>query len=192
MTESVAETIVNLAHGADLPGTAPASPGTSLAIPQLAAVQAALGAHEIDVTAWARALAEQEQFTEADEEDRALSVLRAIVAAETPEAMFAAMDIRGVSDLLGPDPGARSNVYRIHSAKPVTSSFEEGLSCFAVITATDLAESTPVTLSCGGRAVQAALLALTARGWLPYDVKFTRRLKATANGFYPLNLEAGI
>ena len=102
------------------------------------------------------------------------------------------MQALSVKDLLGDDPGARTSVFEIRGATPLASSFEEGVSCFAIIDAWNLAEKTPVTLSCGARAVQAAILAHIIHGWLPMRAVFTRRRKPTRKGFYPVNLESGV
>lgn len=169
-----------------------APPGASLAVPTQDELVKLLGANVIPVREWVSALTEQEQFEESDAEDAALSIVRSILLASSPEEVFGAMNTLSVKDLLGPDPGARSQVYEIHGATPLRSTFEEGVSCFAVIRAYDLAERAPVTLSCGARAVQAAILAHMLHGWLPMRAVFTRRRKPTRNGYYPVNLESGI
>lgn len=168
------------------------APGTALATITPAEVTELLGAHRLPVKAWLSALAEQEAFEETDAEDASLSILRAIMTAETPEAAFGAMQALSVKELLGDDPGARSNVFELRGATPLASTFEEGPSCFAVIDAFDLAQQIPVTLTCGARAVQAFCLAAQVRGWLPIRVVFTRRRKPTRKGYYPVNVEAGI
>lgn len=168
------------------------APGRELAVLTPAEVTDLLGAHRLPVKAWLAALAEQEAFEETDAEDASLSILRAIMTAETPAAAFAAMQALSVKDLLGDEPGARTNVYELRGATPLASTFEDGPSCFAVIDAFDLAEQVPVTLTCGGRAVQAFCLAAEVRGWLPVKVVFTRRRKPTRKGYYPVNIEAGI
>lgn len=167
-------------------------PGTALALPDRAEIDKLLGAHVIPVREWVAALVEQEAFEETDAEDAALSIVRAILTADSPEAVFGAMQCISVKDLLGDDPGARSSVYQINGARPLASTFEEGPSCFCVIDAINLAEREHVTLSCGARAVQAAILAHMIHGWLPMRAVFTRRRKPTRRGFYPVNLESGV
>lgn len=174
------------------PAPPAAAPGTGLAVMDRAEIDKLLGAHVIPVRDWVAALVEQEAFEESETEDASLSIVRAILTAASPEAAFAAMQCISVKDLLGDDPGARSNVFQINGARPLASTFEEGPSCFCVIDAIDLAERQAVTLSCGARAVQAFLVGAIINGWLPTRAVFTRRRKPTRRGFYPVNLEAGV
>lgn len=171
----------------------PASPpGTQLATIDSAELTALLGTHVIPVREWVAALMEAEQFEETDEEDAQLDMVRAILLAESPEQVFASMTVLSVKDLLGDDPGARSNVFEIHGATPLKSTYTEGPSAFAIIRARDLAQGLDVTLSCGARSVQAAIIAHMVHGWLPFKAVFTRKRKPTRRGFYPVNLESGI
>lgn len=170
----------------------PATGGGELAVPTSAELATLLGAHIIPVRQWIAALVDAEQFEESDEEDASLSIVRAILLAETSEQVFGAMNVQSVKELLGDQPGAASNVFEIRGAIPLKSTFAEGPSAFSVIYARDLAETTDVTLSCGGRAVQAAIVAHLIHGWLPMKARFVRRRKPTRSGFYPINLEAGI
>lgn len=169
-----------------------APPGTALALPTEAELVQLLGAAVIPVPEWIAALTKQAEFEETDEEDAALSIVRAILLASTPQEVFGAMNTQSVDELLGKDPGARTQVFEIYGATPLKSTYEEGPSCFAVIRAYDLAEQVPVTLSCGGVAVQSAILAHMLHGWLPMRAFFTRRRKPTRRGFYPINLESGV
>lgn len=164
----------------------------ALAIPTEAELDQILGSRQIPVKQWIAALVAEEQFEETDQEDRALGMIRSILLAESSEAVFAAMNVVSVKDLIGPDPGAQSNVFEIHGAQPLKSSYDEGPSAFALIHAYDLAEQVPVTLSTGARSVQAAVIAHMIRGWMPFKARFTRKKRPTEAGYYPLNLERGI
>lgn len=170
----------------------PAGTGSQLATVTPQMLPALLGDQVIPMDRWLKALMETEAFEETDEEDASLSIVRAILLATSSEAVFASMNVQSVKELLGNDPGARSNVFEIRSATPMASTYEEGVSCFAVISAVDLAEQQEVTLSCGARAVQAAIAAHMIHGWVPFRAVFTRRRKPTRHGFYPINLESGI
>jgi hypothetical protein len=174
-----------------VPQAAPAA-AVATALPTASQILDILGDSVLPIIPWAQALAERAEFEETDEEDPSLAVVKSILLAATSDEVFAAMNVLSVKDLVGEEPGGRTNVFEIHGATPLKSTYEEGASCFAVIRAFDLAEQTPVTLSCGGRAVQAAILAHIVHGWLPVRVVFTRRRKATRRGFYPLNMERGI
>lgn len=168
------------------------APGTELEMLRPGELATLLGTHVIPVREWVRALAEQEAFEESDEEDAALGIVRQILMAKTSQEAFAAMNTLSVKDLLGDKPGAATNVFEFYGASPLKSTFEEGVSCFCVIRALDLSENTLVTMSCGSRAVQAFLIAHMVQGWMPVKARFVRRLKPTRNGYYPVNLEAGI
>lgn len=165
---------------------------TALEIPTLAEVQEILGIRKVDMRQWIMALAEQEQFEETDTEDGALSLLRGIFAAQSSEQVFDAMNMQGAKDLIGEEPGASTPVLEFHSAFPLTSTFEEGPSCFGVFSTTQLADGKPVSFSCGARAVQGAMIMHMINGWMPFKARLVRRRKPTRKGFYPLNLESGI
>jgi hypothetical protein len=172
---------------------AASGPGTSLdLLPDRGELAQLLGATVIPVRQWAQALVNSQQFEEENEEEAGLSIVRAILLANTPEAMFAAMNVSSVDEMLGKDPGARSSVFEIYGATPLASTYDEGPSCFCVIQARDKAEGTAVTLSCGARSVQAAILGSMLHGWLPITAAFERKRKPTRRGFYPISLVQGI
>jgi hypothetical protein len=172
-------------------GAAPAT-STALAIPTKAEMDKILGVRQIDFRAWATALLTSDTLEEEDTEEASLSILRAILTAETSEAVFAAMDLKSAEDLCGTEPGGSSNVLEISGAHPMASTFDEGPGSFAVFTARDLAEGADITFSCGARAVQAAVMTHMYQGWMPVKARLVRRSKPTRKGFYPLNLEAGV
>lgn len=167
-------------------------PGTDLALPTPGELAEILGSQQLPMRQWVSALVDAERFEETDEEDASLGMVRSILLATSSEEVFAAMNVVSVKDLLGTEPGAQSNVFEIRAAQPLKSTFEEGASAFAIITAFDLAEGQPVTLSTGARAVQSAIVAHMVHGWMPFKAKFTRKRKPTRSGYYPTNLERGI
>jgi hypothetical protein len=167
-------------------------PGQQLAIPTPAELEHLLGVRTIPVRSWLAALVDMERFEETNQEEAALSIVKAILTAETSEQVFATMDMLTAEDLIGKDPGARSDVLTITNGFPLASTFEEGASAFAVISAINKAEQREFSFSCGARAVQAAVVAHMIRGWMPFDCVLTRRRKPTRAGFYPLNLERGL
>lgn len=181
-----------VADGQIVPGPRAAPAGTELAPLTPAELQSILGARVIPVREWALALVDAEQFEEDPSEDAAFGVVKAIMLANSSEAVFAAMDMRTGDDLIGKEPGARSNVLEIYGAFPMVSRFEEGASCFSIVRAKDLAEGVEFSFSTGARAVQAAVLAHMVQGWTPFKAVLTRRSRPTQKGFYPLNLDRGI
>lgn len=181
-TAAVAETVTGTVY----------QPGTDLALPTPGELAEILGSRQLPMRQWVAALVEAEQFEEGDEEDASLGMVRSILLAASSDEVFAAMNVVSVKDLIGDQPGAQSNVFEIRGAQPLKSTFEEGASAFAIITAFDMAEQLPVTLSTGARSVQAAIIAHQVRGWMPFKARFTRKRKPTRSGYYPLNLERGI
>lgn len=167
-------------------------PGTALAIPSRAEMAEILGTRATDFKGWVRALSDLADFVEEDKEDRGLSIVKAILTAETSEAVFAAMNLQSANDLCGTEPGGRSSVLEFTGATPLESKYEQGPSCFAIFYARDLAEGRDLSFSCGARAVQAAVIAHMVRGWMPFKASLVRRSKPTEAGFYPLNLESGV
>lgn len=167
-------------------------PGTALAMPQLADIQRIMGTRIIPVVDWANALIEADLYDADTEEDTAFGLVKAIMLAESSEEVFARMDMRTAKEMLGEEPGARSNALEIYGAFPLKSTYEAGASCFAVVHCRDLAEGVQFSFSTGARAVQAAVLAHMVRGWCPFKATLTRRRRQTQKGFYPLNLERAI
>jgi hypothetical protein len=165
--------------------------GAALAIPDAAQIAMLLDAKALPVVQWAGALLQRTEYEEDAGSDPGLDIVAAILGAETSVEVLAATSMRTVNDFIGTEPGAHSPLLRIHGAKPLASTFEEGPSCFAVIDCEIVAGGERFKLTCGARAVQAAILAHVYRGWLPFECILTRRLKPTRKGFYPLNLEAG-
>jgi hypothetical protein len=166
--------------------------GTTLAVPTQQELAAILGTRVIDMRGWISALAEQSKFEETEQEDAGLSIVRAILAAETSEQVFAAMAMRTSEELCPKDPGSRSQVMEFRGAFPLASTFEEGPSVFSVASVADVTSGEQFTFSVGARAVQAAFIAHMINGWYPFTFIMARRKKPTRAGFYPLNLERGI
>jgi hypothetical protein len=172
-------------------GQQPNPRGGQLAVLDAGTIEQLLEGRSLPVVQWAAALMNAQQYEEDADTDPTLDIIAAILGAETSAEVLAATSMRTVEDLIGTDPGAHSPLLRIHGAKPLASTFEDGPSCFAVVDVEEVASGQRYKLTCGARAVQAAILAHTYRGWLPFECILTRRLKATRRGFYPLNLEAG-
>jgi hypothetical protein len=191
MTDLPIETQAAQAVGMAPNGQA-ARPGTELAPLTPAELREILGTRVIPIREWVQALNDVAEFQESDQEDKSLSVVKAIMLATTSEEIFAAMDMRTAKELTGDQPGGRSNVLEIFGAWPMKSTFEDGASCFAVISAHDLATDERFTFSCGARAVQTAVMMHMVIGACPFKAVVTKRSRPTEAGFYPLNLERGI
>jgi hypothetical protein len=170
---------------AALPGT------TQVAVPDATTIEQLLEGRALPVLQWAAALMDRAEYEDDAASNPSLDIVAAILGAETSAEALAATSMRTVEDLIGTEPGAHSPVLRIYGAKPLASTYEQGPSCFAIIDAEAVASGERFKLTCGARAVQAAILAHVYRGWCPFDAVLTRRLKKTRAGFYPLNLEAG-
>lgn len=166
-------------------------PGTQLATVSAGEIEALLEARQLPIVAWAGALLNKAEYQEDRADDAGLEMVAAILGGQTSAEILAATNMRTVLDMLGDKPGAHSPLLEITGAHPMKSTFEDGPSCFAVISATEVASGEQFKFTCGGRAVQAAILAHVYRDLLPFRCILTRRLKPTRAGFYPLNLEAG-
>lgn len=166
------------------------TPGT-VAVPDAQTIEQLLEGRTMPVVQWAAALMDRAAYEDTADSNPTLDIVAAILGAETSAEALAATSMRTVEDLIGTEPGAHSPLLRIHGAKPLASTYTEGPSCFAVVDVEIPSSGERFKLTCGGRAVQAAILAHVYRGWLPFDAILTRRLKKTRAGFYPLNLEAG-
>lgn len=162
-----------------------------LAVPDLAEIQKILGAQAIPYREWAMAIARGEEFPTEAEEDPGFSIVAAILTAKTSAEVFAAMDLKRTEDILDSGPGARTKVMEISGATPLASTYEEGPGAFCVVKARWLDGGEQFTFSIGARAVQAAIMAHMANGWLPFTCILVRRRTQTRAGYYPLNLEAG-
>lgn len=174
-----------------VPGRQLAATTGTVAVTSPTTIEQLLEGRAIPLIAWGQALMNTAAYEDSAESDPTLDIVAAILGAETSAEALAATSMRTVEDLIGTEPGAHSPLLRIHGAKPLASSYEQGPSCFAVIDAEIPETGERFKLTCGGRAVQAAILAHTYRGWLPFEAVLVRRLKKTRAGFYPLNLEAG-
>lgn len=174
-----------------VPGNVPAATTGTVAVNDPTTIEQLLEGRAIPLIQWGQALMNTAAYEDNAESDPTLDIVAAILGAETSAEALAATSMRTVEDLIGTEPGAHSPLLRIYGAKPLASSYEQGPSCFAVIDAEIPATGERFKLTCGGRAVQAAILAHSYRGWLPFEAVLVRRLKATRRGFYPLNLEAG-
>lgn len=173
-----------------VPGTVTAT-SAAVAVIDDGTIEQLLEGRQLPVMQWAAALMERADYEEDAAANAGLDIIAAILGAQTSAEALAATTMRSVEELIGPDPGAHSPVLEITGATPLKSTFDDGPSCFAVISCTIVETGEQFKLTCGARAVQAAILAHVYRGWLPFRCILTRRLKPTRKGFYPLNLEAG-
>lgn len=169
-----------------------ATPGTALAVPfTQAELDTMLAPWTVDFRAWLTTLLTGTEFPESDAEESAMGMLAQILTAGDVDEMFAAMQMERAKEMCGGEPGGRSFVMDITGARPLKSTFEEGPGTFAIISAVEVASGRKFQFTTGARAVQAAVAMAMHKGWLPLRCVLVIRSRATARGFYPLNLEAG-
>jgi hypothetical protein len=168
-----------------------AAPGTALEMPTQEQILDLLKPRSIPFLSWAAALMDQGDFAEEEAEASGLGIVASILTAATSEDVFAAMDMYGAERLIGTEPGGRSGLLEITGAIPLASTFDEGPSCFCIVSATVSETGERIQFSCGARAVQAAIMKHMSQGWLPFKAMLVRRRKPTRAGFYPINLERG-
>ncbi len=166
-------------------------PGTAVAVLTDEELAEILQPHALDLRGWVTALMTDSDFEEDTEVDPAYAMMASILSAETSEEVFAAMDVKKAKEMCGGEPGGHSPRLLITDARPLQSTFQEGPSCFVIVSATYKADGTKVKFTTGARAVQAAIIKHMHAGWMPIDCVMTIRKTPTRAGFYPLNLEAG-
>ncbi len=178
-----------------LEGT-PVEPSTSteVALPPItpAEIESILATRAIRIDDWLRALLRVAEFEETASEDAQLSIIASILTASSLKSALGVMEEGVLKRFLGTEPGDRTPVLDFQSAIPLASSFEEGPSCFCVVTATVITTGERIQFPIGAVAVQTTLAKALWEGWLPFQASIVRRRKPTRGGFYPLNLEAGV
>lgn len=78
----------------------------------------------------------------------------------------------------------------IRGLRWMKSSFDEGPSVYVIIEAVARDTGELLTVSCGALGVMAKLYRATSQGWALPPVIIHKATKATANGYYPLDLIA--
>lgn len=118
-----------------------------------------------------------------DPDEAAREIIAQIMAAESDDETYSVGSATGWRDLEGVPVEIRGFRWR-------ASTFEEGGNVYVIVSAVLLDDGEMVTLTTGGRTVLAQLYSLAKRGKLPGEqVRLVKAKKATANGFYPLQLE---
>jgi hypothetical protein len=168
-------------------------PGGALAIPGVDpdVVEALLAPHTLNLEQWLRGILSDDEYPDSDPDEMALGMLASILTARSSEEALTSLQLERARDLCGGQPGGRSPVLEIRTARPMKSSYEDGAACYVIVDAFALADGEPVRFTTGARAVQAVLLAHIANGWMPFKACLEIRSQATQRGFYPLNLIAG-
>lgn len=179
------------APGEDTPsGTA--TPGATLAVPfTQSELDRMLQPYQVDFRAWLTTLLTDTEYPEQSSEESALGMLAQILTAGDVDEMFAAMQMERAKDLCGNEPGGHSFVMDITGARPMKSTFEEGPGTFVICSAIEVASGRKFQFTTGARAVQASVAMAMHKGWMPLRCVLVIRSRATARGYYPLNLEAG-
>lgn len=167
------------------------TPGAALAVPfTQAELDTMLQPYQVDFRAWLTTLLTDTEYPEQSSEESALGMLAQILTAGDVDEMFAAMQMERAKDLCGNEPGGRSFVMDITGARPMKSTFEEGPGTFVICSAIEVASGRKFQFTTGARAVQASVAMAMHKGWMPLRCVLVIRSRATARGFYPLNLEA--
>lgn len=132
-----------------------------------------------EVMSW---ILEPEQMEERDAEESARAIIARIMFSETVDDVLATSKATHAQDVLG-------IAFEISAVKWQRSDHQQGSSCYAVITATDLACDEKRVITCGGRNVMTQLLKLSMMKVLPVRARIVKTDKPTANGYHPLWLE---
>jgi hypothetical protein len=178
---------------------APARPGPGAVVPHRAnmpliqdpQLRDLLRPKSVTYEEWLRAVVDPDAEFPDDDEHDAVSVLVAILGAETSAAALAATNLQRAQDLCGDGPGAHSARLDIRGAQTLKSTYEEGAACYVIVDSVNMATGEEVRWTTGARAIQACILKHMYEGWMPFPAIITRKRTPTKKGFYPLNLEAG-
>lgn len=170
----------------------PAGPGTEVATLTPAYLETLLAPFTITPVQWVKALTGSEDFPDQDAEAMTLSIMAAILGSENAEEALAVMNVQRARELCGGEPGGRSPVLEITSARPLKSTYDQGAPCYAIFKATRCDSGEKLQVTTGARAVQAFLLACEFRGWFPVKACLEIRREKTEAGYYPLNMVSGI
>lgn len=181
-------TKVDTATGEIVPA---AAAGGQLVTPLSARIEALLQPYTISLDEWAEALFSVAEFPDQDPDEATFGMLAQILLANSSSEILASMELDRARALAGDEPGGHSALLVISGARPMKSEFEEGPSCYVIVDASYKADGKPARFTTGARAVQAAILAHAARGWLPFEAVLEIRRRPTRRGFYPINLVAG-
>jgi hypothetical protein len=166
-------------------------PAAQLAVPLSSRIEALLQPYTISLDEWAEALFDVREFPDQDPDESTMGMLAQILTAGSSEEILASMELNRAREMCGDEPGGHSPLLTIHGARPMRSEYEDGPSCYVIVDAIRKADGKGARFTTGSRAIQAAILAHAARGWLPFDAILTIRAQKTRRGFYPMNLEAG-
>lgn len=165
--------------------------GRGALTPFAQSIEQLLQPYTISLSEWAEALFGAREFAEVDPDETSLAMLAQILTATSSEEALASMELDRAKAMCGDEPGGHSPVLTIFGARPMRSEYEEGPNCYVIVDAVRKADGKPARFTTGARAVQAAILAHVANGWVPFDAILSIRSQRTRRGFYPLNLEAG-
>lgn len=118
-----------------------------------------------------------------DPELIAQAITERILAAESAEEVLGNAQATHAQDVL-------NRPFVLHGLRLMRSRYNEGPGVFAVLDAEFGDDGSKEAVTCSGRTVMAQAVQLYRLGALPMSVQIVRAEKETANGFYPLWMEA--
>lgn len=118
-----------------------------------------------------------------DPEQVSLAIMERILAGESAEEVLGGQQAVHAQDVL-------DRPFMLHGLRLMRSRFEGGAGVFAVLDAEFGDDGSREAVTCSGRNVMAQAIQLYRLGALPRDVVIIRSETQTANGYYPLWLEA--
>lgn len=124
----------------------------------------------------------QEEMPETDPEEGARAIVARILSAESADDVLSISSVTHAQEILQ----VPLEIFRV---KWQRGTFEEGTTCYVVLSAVVIETGERVTITCGGTNVMVQLVKMGIIGAFPFKARITKSIKATARGFYPLWLE---
>lgn len=155
-------------------------------------IELLLAPHTIDMRTWITGIMSDADFPESDTETMALGMLAQIIAAPNSEAALNAFSLDRAKEMCGNEPGGKSPVLEITGARALKSDYAEGAACYVIVQAIRLTDGERIQFTTGSRAVQTMIWKHMWEGWMPFRAMLEIRKERTRNGYYPINLVAGI
>lgn len=128
----------------------------------------------IDFTSWANALYNGTKYAEPTPDYLQRLLVRQVLEAPTPEAVFNQTGIMGLQEALPNVPGATTGPVEITDVYVTESDYTDGAPCYCIIDMVSLDSGETMKRTTGATGLQAMILRLLAFGVWPIKCKIVR------------------